>query len=1090
LLPDYFGNEVVLLYLHDFFFHINKIKIGMKKHLLVLSLTFFGALSVFAQRTISGKVTDAGGEPLIGASVVVKGTSSGTVTDIDGSYSISVPSDSKVLVYSYTGYESKDVELGASNTVDVILAEGAEQLSEVVVTAQGITREKKALGYAVSSVDQKDLQDKPLADVGRVIQGKIPGVSVTSTSGVSGTGTNIIIRGYSSITGSNQPLFVVDGVPFNSNTNQRGGFTQGGQSSSSRFMDLDPNSIESVTVLKGLAATVTYGDQGRNGVILVTTKSGSKKARKAEFQVTQSVFANTANLPTYQNDYVGGFQQNIGYFFSNWGPTIEEAKIYPSQNTNAALTNHPYAFLSNAALRAGQADYVASVSPYTMQVFPNNVNDFFRQGNIYNTSINASGGGDNVSYNISAGYLDEQGYIPENGLKKLNLGLGLNAKLSNKLTVNTSFSYSNTNQYSPPLSGGGGNNAYDFPSVLANVMYTPRQVDLMGWPYEDPVSKASVYFRSGNDIPNPRWVLANYKTTGIVNRIFSATSFNYQIAKNLTLLYKVGLDTYSEAQEFKFNKGGVQFVNGYYNTWDIQNTIWDNTAILGYSKSFSKKLSLNARLGGNIRNDTYRNVFVQSQNQLARDLFRHSNFIDNIASDGTQEETRMGIFGEVTVDYNSYLFLNLAGRNDWTSTVEKENRRILYPSASLSFVPTSAFSGLSSDFLNFLKIRVGVGTSAGFPRPYQTRNILDQSARAWLLPSGSAVQSHAVNNSLGNPNLRPELHTEYELGLETKLLKGLLGLDLTVYRRDTRDLITSAPLDFATGYSSTTINIGKIRNEGIEAAITATPISTNNFQWNVTLNYTRNVPIVLDLGGTLTQVQVTGFGGSLGNYAVVGKPFNMIKGIGYRRNDQGQLLVDGGGYLLSTPDAINLGNPNPAFQTTLINGFSYKGFTFDFMLAYRHGGAIYSSTVGALMGRGLTSDTRKEIYDRALTSIFPGVLASDGTPNNKQVTVADIGFNNLYFFGDEGRIFDGTTIRLQEVSIGYQIPKKLVEKTPFKAISLSLIGNNLWYKALNIPPGVNLDTDSLGLGVGNGLGFEMLTGPSARRIGGTLKLTF
>jgi outer membrane receptor protein involved in Fe transport len=450
----------------------------------------------------------------------------------------------------------------------------------------------------------------------------------------------------------------------------------------------------------------------------------------------------------------------------------------------------------------------------------------------------------------------------------------------------------------------------------------------------------------------------------------------------------------------------------------------------------------------------------------------------------------MGIFGEVTVDYNSYLFLNMAGRNDWTSTVEKENRRILYPSASLSFVPTSAFSGLSSDFLNFLKIRVGVGTSAGFPRPYQTRNILDQSARAWLLPSGSAVQSHAVNNSLGNPNLRPELHTEYELGLETKLLKGLLGLDLTVYRRDTRDLITSAPLDFATGYSSTTINIGKIRNEGIEAAITATPISTNNFQWNVTLNYTRNVPIVLDLGGTLTQVQVTGFGGSLGNYAVVGKPFNMIKGIGYRRNDQGQLLVDGGGYLLSTPDAINLGNPNPAFQTTLINGFSYKGFTFDFMLAYRHGGAIYSSTVGALMGRGLTSDTRKEIYDRALTSIFPGVLASDGTPNNKQVTVADIGFNNLYFFGDEGRIFDGTTIRLQEVSIGYQIPKKLVEKTPFKAISLSLIGNNLWYKALNIPPGVNLDTDSLGLGVGNGLGFEMLTGPSARRIGGTLKLTF
>jgi hypothetical protein len=216
----------------------------------------------------------------------------------------------------------------------------------------------------------------------------------------------------------------------------------------------------------------------------------------------------------------------------------------------------------------------------------------------------------------------------------------------------------------------------------------------------------------------------------------------------------------------------------------------------------------------------------------------------------------------------------------------------------------------------------------------------------------------------------------------------------------------------------------------------------------------------------------------------------MIKGIGYRRNAEGQMLVDGGGYLVSTPDAIQLGDPNPAFQTSLINGFTFKGFTFDFMLSYRHGGALYSSTAGALMGRGLTLDTGKEVYDRAQTSIFPGVLQSDGTPNNKQITASDVGFNNLYFFGDEGRIYDGTTIRLQEVSIGYAIPKKLVEKTPFKGISLSISGNNLWYKALNLPAGLNLDTDNLGLGVGNGLGFELLTGPSARRLGGTLKLTF
>ncbi|WP_421796065.1 SusC/RagA family TonB-linked outer membrane protein [Haliscomenobacter sp.] len=1063
----------------------------MKKHLLALALVVFAMASAVAQRAITGKVTDKSGGPLIGASILVKGTSSGSVTDVDGTYSLNAPNGATTLVVSYTGYATQEITLGTSNIIDVTLEESASQLGEVVVTAQGIRREKKALGYAVSTVGEELIADRPQADVGRVLQGKVPGVNITSTSGVSGTGTNITIRGYSSITGSVQPLFVVDGVPFNSNTNQRGGFTQGGQSASSRFLDLDPNNIESISVLKGLAATVTYGDQGRNGVILITTKSGSKKARKAEFSLTQSYFTNTAHLPKYQNDYVGGFQQNLGYFFSNWGPTLDEARTYPSQNTNAALTQHPYAFLSNAALRAAMADYVASVQPYKMQVFPNNVKDFFRTGKIYNTSLNVSGGSENVSYNVSAGYLNEEGYIPENGLKKLNLGVGLNAKLSKKLSVITSFTFANTDQFSPPLSGGTGNNALDFPSVLGNVMYTPRQVDLMGWPFESPVDGSSVYFRSGNDIPNPRWVLKNYKTTGVVNRIFSATTFNFEIAKDVNLLYKVGLDTYTEDQEFRFNKGaGSFFPNGAYFTRNINNTIWDNSVILSATKPIGAKLNVSARVGGNMRNDVYKEDGATSQNQLARNLFRHSNFIDNVASDGISEQTRMGIFGEVTVDYSNFLYLNFAGRNDWTSTVEKENRRIFYPSTSLSFIPTSAFSGLDGGFLNFLKIRAGVGTSAGFPNPYQTRNTLGQSARAWLNAAGAAVQSHAVSDFLGNPNLKPELHTEYEGGIEAKMFNNRLSFDLTVYRRDTRDLITNSPLDPATGYTSTTINIGKIRNQGIELSATITPVKNKDFNWDMTLTFSRNTPKVLDLGGTLQEVQITGFGAALGNYAIVGKPFNIIKGTGYRRNDAGQVLVDASGNLLTTASPVVLGDPNAAFNTSLINGINYKGFSFDFMISYRHGGAMYSSTAGALMGRGLTEDTGLSVgYDRAQTFLFPGVKA-DGTPNDIQNTAAGVAFNNLYFFGDEGRIYDGSTIRLQEVSLTYSLPQKMLAKTPFKTLSLAVSGTNLWYKALHFPPGLNFDTDNLGLGVGNGLGFEFLTGPSARRIGGTLKLTF
>ena len=1064
----------------------------MKKALLFWCIVVLPLCSIFAQkRVITGTVSNDK-EPLIGASVVVKGTSKGVITDVDGKYSLDVAKESTTLIFSFAGSTTQEIAIGTSDVVDVTLQEAV--LQEVVITAQGIARDKRALGYSQTTVDEKSLRDRPQSDAMRSLQGKVAGVNITSTSGVTGTGTNITIRGYSSITGSVQPLFIVDGIPFNSATNTRGGvanagFTGGNQTSSSRFLDLDPNNIESISVLKGLAATVTYGDQGRNGVILVTTKNGSKK-KKAEFSLTQSNFTTQAHLPRYQNDYIGGFQQNLGYFFSNWGPTLAEAQTYPSQNTNPALTNHPYAFLSNAALRNGQAEYVAGLGAYKLQVFPNNVKDFFQNGSLSTTSLNVAGGGDKVGYNISVGYTDEKGYVKFNGLKRLNIGVGMNAQLTDKLIVRTTFNYANTDQFSPPLSSGTGNNANDFPSVLANVLYTPRQVDLAGWPYEDPATGGSVYFRSGNDIPNPNWVLRNYKTTGVVNRIFSATTASYALSKDLLLLYKTGFDTYDEVQEFQLNKGGPAFATGLYGTLNVKNTIWDNSLILTYSKEVSKKLNVSGRLGGNIRNDKFNRYSVQSENQLARNLFRHQNFISTATTNRISEETRMGIFGEVTADYNNFLFVNVAGRNDWTSTVEKENRRILYPSLSMSFIPTTAIPGLESDFMPYLKLRMGIGTSAGFPNPYSTRNILAQNARGWLDAAGTAVQTHAVDNVLGNPKLRPELHTETELGLEAKFLKNRVNLDVTAYRRDTRDLVTSSPLDASTGFTSTTINIGKLRNEGIEVAVSAALIQARNFKWDAALTYSRNVPKVLDLGGTLQEVQIAGFGSALGNYAIVGKPFNMIKGTGYRRNDANQLLIDAGGNLQSTASPIVLGDPNPAFVTSMNNTFTYKGLSLDIMVSYRHGGAMYSSTAGAILGRGLTYDTGLEAgYDRAQTFIFPGVKA-DGTPNSTQVTAADVGFNNLYFFGDEGRVFDASTVRLQEVSLGYQLPTSILKKLRMKGLSIALTGNNLWYRALNFAPGLNFDTDNLGLGVGNGLGFEFLTGPSSRRIGGTLRLTF
>jgi TonB-linked SusC/RagA family outer membrane protein len=1071
-------------------FFINQIFISMKKMSLLIIVFLSTMAMAIAQKTVTGTVKDASGDAIIGASVLVQGSSVGTVTDIDGNFSVDLPAGSTTLIVSFVGFNEQTVDVSNVSSVLITLAEG-QVLEEIVVTAQGIRRDKKALGYAVSTVGEKEIADRPVADVGRLLQGKVAGVNITSTSGVSGSGTNVTVRGYSSITGSNQALFVVDGVPFNSGTNTTGNFANGGQNASSRFLDLDPNNIESVSVLKGLAATVTYGDQGRNGVILITTKSGAGGKKKASFTLTQSAFTNKAHLPRYQNDYIGGFQQNLGYFFSNWGPTIEEAKIYPALNTNAALNTHPFAFLGDLSLRAAMAPYVESLGQYALEVFPDNVSGFFRTGRISNTNLSAAGGSDAVSYNLSAGYTDEQGYIKENNLQRLNMSLGLNAKLTSRLTATTSFAFTNTNQVSPPITGGGGNGTFGTPSVLANVFFTPRQVDLNGWPYESPVDGRTVYFRGPNDIPNPNWIVKNYKYASITNRIFSATNFNFKISDAVNLLYKVGLDTYTEDIELQYNKGGVNLPLGQYLTTDVKNTIWDNSLIASLQKSLGSDLTISARLGGNIRNDkNFRDGAVSSQ-QIARSVFRHSNFIDQVAFNGTVEETRMGVFGDLSFDYKQGIFLNFAGRNDWTSTVEPENRRILYPSVSLSFVPTSMFEGMTSDALSYLKLRAGVGTSAGFPNPYSTRNVLGQAARGWMTTAGAAVQTQTVDNFLGNPNLKPELHTEYEAGIEAKGLNNKLSIEVTGYRRDTRDLITNSPLDPSTGYTSTTINIGRIRNVGTEVNLGIKAVETSKVGYDIGFIYSRNVPTVIDLGGQLEQVQITGFGGGLGNYAEVGKPFNIIKGIGWRTNDQGEYLIDGGGRLITTPGPIVLGDPNPLFNVSMSNGIRLGDFTIDALITYRHGGAIYSATALAMMGRGLTEDTGLSAgYDRAQTYILPGVKNSDGTPNNVQITASDVGFNNLYFFGDQGGVYDGTTWRIQEISLSYNLPKNIFSKTPFKGASFQLSGNNLWYKAINVPKGINFDSDNLGLGVGNGLGFEFFTGPSARRIGGTLKLQF
>jgi TonB-linked SusC/RagA family outer membrane protein len=712
----------------------------MKKFSLVLSLVFlaFGALQ--AQRSISGTVADSGGEPLIGASILVKGTVSGTVTDIDGRYSITVPAGSNTLVISYTGFATREVVLGVSDVMDIVMEESSEQLAEVVVTSLGIKKDKRALGYGVTTVTEELISKRPEADVSRILQGKVPGVNVTSTSGVSGTGTNITIRGYSSITGSNQPLFVVDGVPFNSATNQQASFAAGGVTASSRMLDLDPNNIESVSVLKGLSATVLYGDQGRNGVILITTKTGGAPKKTAEISVQQSYFQNRiASLPDYQNNYGGGFQQLTppSWFFSNWGADFSVVTEVPHPIGVSGVANIRNAFPEYAIdptmpWGASPASALANVRRIPNRAYDDIGTSFFRVGQVHNTSLQISGGMGATSYNVSFGYQDEEGFTPGNDLRKINFGLGINSPISEKFSVRSSFAFISTDVATPPLNAGFGSNSNaGIPSVFANVLYTPRNVDLANLPFEHPVDRSSVYYRGGNDIVNPIWATKYYSNTSVVTRFFNSTSFNYDITKNLGVVYRVGLDTYNENQEVKLNKGGGAGVSalvnsGVYQSTTIKNTIWNHDVNINYNTHFSDKLNFTILVGANYREDNFERFGLASTNQLTFGLFNHANFINTSSRNPfagpinyIEEERRAGIYGSATLDYGDFLYVNVMARNDWTSTVEPENRRILYPGASISFVPTSAIRGPGIQYPALPQVPSGLRHFRRFPVPLQ-----------------------------------------------------------------------------------------------------------------------------------------------------------------------------------------------------------------------------------------------------------------------------------------------------------------------------------------------------------------------------------
>ena len=1051
-------------------------------------LTLFMALMVhlsYAQdKTITGTVTDQNGLPLPGVNIVVEGTTNGTQSDFDGNYAITA-SEGQTLLITYLGQKDERVTVGASSIINVQMKEDAQALEEVVVTAQGIKREKKALGYSVSSVGSEELENKPITDVAQALAGEVAGVEILSGGSMDGAGASINIRGYSSITGSNQPLIVVDGIPISSAANGQNSFNENsGASSGSRISDIDMNNIENLEILKGLSATVLYGELGRNGVVLITTKSGKPGRSKSSVSIGSSVFfSEITGLPEWQNSYGNGWQGSASKAFSNWGARFDEVDtVLHIYDGNSYRTSQGGGNFNDFFPEFVGADY--AYKPY------DNVEGFFKTGASFINTISFNGATENSAVSLTYTNTNSEGITPGNSITKNQIGLNASTTLDNKISISSSMNFITNTFKAPPSSASYGSNASSgSSSVFSNVMYTPRSVNLNGLPWEDSLHR-SVYYRSNNSIQNPYWTVNNEKYKEDTDRFYGRVTVSYPISDDLTVSWRSGFDSYTTDETFAVNTGGINynglglFVKNQY-TERTQN----HDLMLSFQKELTDDLNLDLLVGANGNKNTYNEFTASYTDQLVYGSFFSDNFVNkNAGSFYSQQVNKIGVYGTATLGYDNFVFLNVSARNDWASTHESGNNSLFYPGASISFLPLDAFDLDRNGVVNYIKLRAGYGTSARFADPYNTRDVLNIATKNWLNAGqdGAVINTNSISNRIGNPDLKPELQKEIELGFEGKFFNNRLSLDVSVYRRNAEDQIISRNLDPSSGATTTLQNLGELETEGIEALISGTILKSRNFAWNSSINFTAYESTVTDLPDDVDQIALSGFT-DFGNFAKEGEPFNVLMGTYVVRDDDGNPIILDNGYWEESNDIGVIGDPNPDWMATLNNRFSYKNWNLGFQIEYTQGGDLISYTAATLLARGLTADTD---VDRGQTLILPGVTSS-GDKNTTQISLTDYYFDNYLYGANEALVYDGTLIRLREISLGYSVPKKFLEKTPFGSISFTILGNNLWRKAFNFPDAHQaMDPAVSSLGVGNSKGLDFMAGPATKRYGFTLKATF
>ncbi|HYG18343.1 MAG TPA: SusC/RagA family TonB-linked outer membrane protein [Ohtaekwangia sp.] len=1068
------------------------------------------------ERNVSGKVTASeDSSPLPGVNVVVKGTTIGTVTDAEGNYNLAVPASGTTLVFSFIGLVTQEVEIGGRSVIAVSMSPDVKQLGEVVVTAAGIERETKSLGYAVQNIGGDKIAQKSEPDVLRSLQGKVAGVNILSTSGAPGSATRITIRGNKSFFGNNQPLFVVDGIPFDNTYNTSSNELTDGAAYGGRIADLDPNNIESINILPGGAAAALYGVRASNGVVVITTKAGSSRASRKGLEITYSTgFAieQIANLPDYQNKYGNGSKGDYAEANGSWGPAFDRAGPGVNYNADGSITPNgsevdsiPY-WGSYAGVFPDRPDMV----PY--RAYPNNVKDFFRNGKVFDNSITIRGGNEKSVFTVVASRMKQEGYIPYSDYDKTNISVGGNTELENGFSIGGNMSYIYAIQ-NGPLSGYGSANQVSA-SVLSRILFPGRNWDISGQPFEDPVTHENVFFL-GASADNPYYSAKYNGLRSQVNRIAASVNAGYDITDWLNVNYKIGLNTYTDRRKEVTRRGSVGAAGiGQLITDDITYQEIESNLLLTGNRDLNENFSLKAILGFNVNQRTGENQQVKAVNAVAFDIDDIDNFNDVTPFGGTYFRRRlMGLFGDVAVGYKDFLFLNLTGRNDWSSTLPESKRSFFYPSVSTSFVFTDAFD-INPQILSSGKLRAAwsrIGNDAPVYSLYPTYNLNlgNSSGLIGSLPGNDLPFRGQPGATTGitvyDENLTPEFTSTIEFGADLQLFNNAVGLKVTYYDIRTTDQIAPIALADETGFNQLITNFGEMSNKGLEIGIDATPVKlSNGFTWTVYGTFTRNRNIVEKLAPGIDQIVLRNlYGGQVTPTLVAGLPYGALRGTYNVRDDEGNLLVDPAtGLLIQSQDFKYIGDPNPKFLASLGTGFSYKGLTLSCLWNYRHGGDLYSATTQFYLGRGVTKDTE----DREGYFIVPGVYGDTDTnlpilvdgqkvPNTTQVLLNDVFFQTAggsygINAADEMSIFDATVLRLSEVTVGYELPKALLSKTPFGSVSLTFTGRNLWYNAPNFPEHTNFDPETSSFGAQNYTGLEYNAAPSVKRYGVNLRVSF